>query len=509
MKKTVLLGLALTVAVLLTCSCNKNRFDFSQLDSVEASGQWKLPIGSARITLNRVLGQFAQNSMVSYDADGHIQLSYRYPMDTVVKGTTFMRYGDMNFPFTFQLENPYPFVLDEPIEDTLAFEQVIELESDVMALKAAKIRSGSFLFNITTSAQFKVEKIIITSPSVVHADGSAFEEELQPGLDYGLDLAGVHFDADKDNTLKFNYLICFVADDFTDPDITFESFIGVRDLCIQELTGSLNSYPTRFVVDEGFDLPLGKIDGEMRFVDSHLSIMQRNSFDLEASIRIDTAMLWGGHATPTMIFDDYPVNIGVHHSPSYTSAFDEDVNLALNTQFDSVYVSGEFVLNPDGFGETLTLYDTASIGLAAEGVLPMKFNVPGVVYKDTIDLNMSEIKTPEMIKELILHIAFDSELPFNLQAQAYTMDPKTGKVTDSLFTDEHFINGSFTDASVRTESEISVTHERLANLMSSNKLLLRFGVDTDGKDVYLDLDDALGVTLKADIIYDGDLMDIK
>lgn len=507
MNKNVLLGLALSIAALLTCSCNKNRFDFSQMESVEASGQWKLPIGSARVTLNKVMGQFTQNSMVSYDADGHLQLTYRYAMDTVVKGTTFMRYNDMNFPFSFELDNPTPFVLDEPIEDTLTFDQEIELDSDVMSLKSAKIRSGAFVFSISSDLA-NIEEIVITSHSVFDADGSPFVHKLMPDDEYVLDLAGVRFYADQDNSLKFHYRVRYMAYDFTAPEVHFDSYIGVRQLCVQELTGSLSSYPTDFVVNEGFNLPLDNVDGELRFVDTRLSILQRNSFQLDALIRIDTAMISGGQAKPTMIFDDYPVSVGVSHSPTYTSAFDKTLNLALNTEYDSVYVSGEFILNPDGFGETITLYDSASLGLAAEGVIPMRFNVPNVVYMDTIDMDMSKINSPEVIKEVILSVAFESELPFNLKAQLYTLDPTTGQVTDSLFTNEHFINGSFTDAPVRTETTISVTHKKLTNLMSANKLFMRFGVDTDGKDVYLDLDDALGVTLKADIIYDGNLMGV-
>ncbi len=507
MRKILSFGLALTIAVLLTCSCNKNRFDFSQLDSVEASGQWKLPIGSARVTLNKVMGQFTQNSMVSYDADGHLQISYRYAMDTVVKGSTFMRYDDMQFPFSFELDNPTPFVLDEPVEDTLSFDQFIELDSDVMSLKAAKIRSGAFVFNISTDLG-EIEEIVVTSPTVYDADGTPFEHKLSPDNEYVLDLAGARFEADQDNSLKFHYLVRYMAFDFTEPEIHFDSHIGVRQLCVQELTGSLSSYPTRFVVDEPFNLPLDNVSGELRFVDTRLSIMQRNSFELAALIRIDTAMISGGQAKPTMIFDDYPVVVDVHHSPTYSHAFDKTLNLALNTEHDSLYVSGEFILNPDGFDNVMTLYDTASLGLAAEGVIPMRFNVPSVVYMDTLDLNLSSINTPDILKEVLLNVAFDSELPFNLKAQLYTLDATTGMVTDSLFTNEHFINGSFTDASVRTETTISVTHQKLTNLMNANKLFMRFGVDTDGKDVYLDLNDALGVTLKADIIYDGDLMEL-
>ena len=40
-------------------------------------------------------------------------------------------------------------------------------------------------------------------------------------------------------------------------------------------------------------------------------------------------------------------------------------------------------------------------------------------------------------------------------------------------------------------------------LMKSGRLMMRFGVDTDEHDVWLNLDNGLGITIKADVIYGG------
>ena len=55
MKKIVLLGTALVVTAMLMFSCNKNRFDFDNLESINVSGQWNLPLGSANISLGDLL----------------------------------------------------------------------------------------------------------------------------------------------------------------------------------------------------------------------------------------------------------------------------------------------------------------------------------------------------------------------------------------------------------------------------------------------------------------------
>ena len=53
-----------------------------------------------------------------------------------------------------------------------------------------------------------------------------------------------------------------------------------------------------------------------------------------------------------------------------------------------------------------------------------------------------------------------------------------------------------------------VTHDLLSHVMQSDKLYLKLGVDTDGNDVQLNLDDKLKVTLKADVLYDGNVNDL-
>ena len=95
----------------LTYSCNKNRFDFSQLESVEGSGQWKLPIGSAHVTLERVLSQLNDNDLVAYDENGNLKIQYRFAMDPIIKGTDVMKYNDVSYSAHFEAENPYDYQL--------------------------------------------------------------------------------------------------------------------------------------------------------------------------------------------------------------------------------------------------------------------------------------------------------------------------------------------------------------------------------------------------------------
>ena len=156
--------------------------------------------------------------------------------------------------------------------------------------------------------------------------------------------------------------------------------------------------------------------------------------------------------------------------------------------------------------EMVTLCDTATIGLNIDGVLPISFKIPEVTYEDTLDLDVSGISAPELIKEVLLHADFASELPFNFKAQLLTMED--GVTTDSLFVTPPIIQGSFDGGRAITNTEIPITHQKLDHLMNANHMLLRLGVDTEQNQVTLNLKDKLSLTLRADVVYDGDITDL-
>ena len=122
MKRCLFSGILLALIVLLAFSCNKNRFNFDHLESVEGAGEWKLPIGSAHFTLENVLSQLNDNDLVAYDEDGNLMLQYRFAMDPIIKGTDVMKYNDVSYSAHFEADNPYQYVLDNPIDTVVVKE---------------------------------------------------------------------------------------------------------------------------------------------------------------------------------------------------------------------------------------------------------------------------------------------------------------------------------------------------------------------------------------------------
>lgn len=511
MKKMFIVGTALALTAMLLFSCNKNRFDFSELNSVEGSGQWKLPIGNAHVTLGQLMTQLGDNQFVSYDDDGNLMVSYHQTLNRVLKGSDFLSLGSFNFHTENTFPNPFPgYVLPDPIDTVFRFSQKIELSADSAGIESAIIKSGELTLTFVTNLGH-VSDIVFSSSGIVESNGDSLVRHFNSVNGNTVDLSGATFHLHDpvtgvaDSTLTLNYAIYYQLTGIDDPEYTIESIIALNRLKIQELSGYIDSFTYEIDYDTSFSLPLNNIEGQVKLVGAEIKINERNTFEnLYATLLVDEAELYGGGATPFAIFGDDPYAIQIIPSVEFVNILpEESLDLQFDTRYDAVRVHGIVDFNPSHVENLVIIRDTSAIDLQIDAMIPMKFNVPGVYYLDTIELSMSDIQVPELLEKIQLDLQFDSEFPFNLNGQLYTLDPRTGRITDSLLTNPMHIEGSFDGAPVYSSVVIDVTHSRLDHLMKSGRLMMRFGVDTDEHDVWLNLDNGLGITIKADVIYGG------
>lgn len=500
MRKLLFLSVSLAMAMLLMPSCNKNRFDFNQLDTVEGSGQWKFPVGSIHKTLGDVMGQLNNNQLISYDENGNLQVAYHFGMDNIINGSSFMSLPTMTYDAHFETANPCPYQLPYPIDTSARFNQEIKLNPDGMRLEMAKIKTGTIDFHLVSNLG-NFQDIILRSDNLKYADGSSWEEKLNISGDDSIDLSGVTLEVGEDSIVNFSYEVHYQMYNILDPLLVLDAKVELANLKLRQLSGYIDTYETPFSFDTAFSMPLDKVSGHLKIVDAKLQIQTKNTFDLFANLQLNEAQVYGGGIAPSMIFGEYPVVVQVKPSEDYTFALDETFTLEFDTRYDAIRLGGKMVFNPAGAEQLISIYDTSTMGIAFDAKIPMKLNVPGVNYLDTINFNIADFDASKQIEEVLLNLGVNSELPFNLQAQLFTFDSKTGKVTDSLMTHTASIAGSFDGKPVKSETEISVTQDRLQNLLKADKLIMRFGLNTDNHDVLLNLDNGLDVNIKADLFY--------
>ena len=505
MKKRLLIGVVMAMVALLTVSCNKNRFDFDNLSSVEGSGHWKLPIGSVNTTLRNVFSQLAEDGLISYDNEGNLQITYHFEMDNVIKGSNFLTLGTYNFSTDISFENPYVGVpLPEPIDTVYYFRQLLEITTDSATIETAVIKSGSLLLTVMSNLG-NVTEVVMSSPDITMPNGDSLHT-----TNNEVDLAGATFRLHDENgvvdsTLVLNYAIHYQMDGLNDENYEITTIVGLNDIKIQELTGHINEFVYEFELDTSFMLPVDNVSGELKLVGAEIGINEKNTFgNLYAQMLINYAEFYGDNVAPAPIFHNYPFMVNIVPSYTYTTALSEgSLDIDITTGHNAIRLAGLVDFNPLGADRLVSIYDTSVLGLTVDARIPMQFNIPGVAYRDTFDISFESIDITDFINEVDLHIGFDSELPFNISAQLYTLDSITGRVTDSLLVNELEIDGSFDGRPVMTETVASITHERLNSLFASRQMVMRAAINTGGNDILINLDNGLGLTLKADVIYDG------
>ncbi len=504
MKRLVFLGTALTLMVMLLFSCNKNRFDLDHLESVQGSGQWKLPIGSMHVTAMDVLNQLGENNLISQDEAGNLLIRYSFPMENLVEGYTMLTLGSFNSEATFYFDTP---VWDKSIIDTVFYvRQAVPVDADSASIVSAKIKEGTLIQTYQGNLTSMLVDVRISSPNIIMADG----DTLNTDASY-VDLAGASLSIGQDkemtDTLYFNYAIHCLLEEITEPSYDLTSIIGITNLKLSELSGYIDSYVYEYSQDSSFSLGLSNLHGQLAFVDAQMRVEEKNTFgNLNAQLCIDRAEFYGGNAQPSSVFSHYPYVLNLVESSTYTdiTPSGETVTIGINTEYDRFGFDASFNLNPGQEMNLVTITDTSSLSLKLHATIPLKFNSTGISYLDTMNLDMSSVETPEIVKQILLSVSFDSEMPFNLNAQIYTLDPETEQITDSLVMNPLHIGASFTGKPVHSEAQISVTHKRLEHLFKSKNLMMRFDIDTDGHDAVITTTSGLGISLKADVIYGGE-----
>lgn len=504
MKKNVFLGTALVLIAVLLFSCNKNRFDLDHLESAQGSGQWKLPIGSMHVTVMDMLNQLGENKLITQDETGNLLIRYSFPMENLIQGHTMLSLGSFNNTASFRFDKPD---WEKSVIDTVFFvRQAVPIDADSASIVSAKIKEGTLIQTFQGNLTSMLVDFRISSPNIIMIDGDSLNTDASNFNLAGASLRLGHSEGALD-TLYFNFAIHCMLQEITDPYYELVSVIGISNLKLSELSGFIDSYVYEYSQDSSFSLGLSNLHGQMAFVDAQMRVEEKNTFgNLNAQLRIDRAEFYGGHTQPSPVFSHYPYVLNLVESPTYTdiTPAGETTTIGINTEYDSFGFDAAFNLNPGQESSLVTITDTSSLSLKLHATIPMKFNSTGISYLDTMNLNMSNIETPELLKQILLTFMIDSELPLNLNAQFYTLDPVTEQITDSLVVNPLHIGASFTGEPVHTEAQIDVTHERLEHLFKSKRLMMRFDIDTDGHNAVLTNTSGLSIALKADVVYGGE-----
>lgn len=496
--------ISLFLCLLFFSACNKNHYNLDNVNGAQVEGEMLLPLASASITIMDMMERFDVNDQISFDELGNLSFNYQFVMEDVLDASQALYYQGDTFDYHFEFANPIPYVLPFAIDTVVKFDQPVVLDSEHIRFNSASLKSGMISFGVTSNAAL-AQHVVVTCPQIKMANGQDLYFDYYPAQGNVLDLSGYSFETSDQNSLVFNYEIYCSMQGTTDPEISFDFHLMFADLAFSEISGWIDSYSVSSEIDTSFTLFPDYLFGSMTITGADLKLSMRNGFGMPSRLIIDTALLSGPGVAPHPIFNQMPQTIDIPTSPTYVEVLDASVTGELSAQGGHFKSVSTYILNPNGMEELVTVSDTSTLDVKMDIHLPLAFKLDNVTYSDTIDMAVSSIEIPELIKKLTLELTFVSTIPLNLGGTFLMYDSETGTILDVLVDDPTMIQSTFDGQACTSTVAIELDETKLDNFMHCDALIMNFAVDTDAHDVVLNANQSMQIYVKSKVEYDGNV----
>ena len=488
--------------VLLVVSCKKDHYDVGNVHGVNAEGEMVLPIGSGSFTVTELMQQFNIDSMITCSENGVLAYGIHFEDLGVVNGENLLRFNDLEYHERFSVENLIPIVLPQAIDTMFHFEQTIVFESDNIHVMEAEMKSGHFDFDVNTNVGL-LRRLVIHSSDITDDGGHALELDFDlNSSDIQFDLDGLHYETDTANTLRLGYDVYVRLQSIPNQELFFEVDVKGSELAIREMSGFVDPYESRNVLDTTMNLFPGNASGSLQVQGARMRLFERNTFDLEARLDVDTAWLIADDDAPYPVFGPQPVSVDIPSQTSFGQVFERSLSGKISANETGLYTTSSFIVNPSGMSDMVFVSDTCVIDVMIDAEIPFAFTVNDVRFVDTTDLNL-KIDAPEQIEKLTLELTFISTIPLGLNAQFFAYDSETGQITEALVAEDRLINASYDGRPVTTDVTLEITGEKVEHVNHSNRLISIYEIDTDAHDVCLKGQQQLSLFVKARVKYKG------
>lgn len=493
----------LALFALVCVSCKKDRFDVDNLHGVNAEGEMLLPVGSASFTVMELMQQFNLDSVISCSEDGNLSYAFRYEDYGVLNGEKLLKFKDLQHASRFVFTNPFPFVLPQAFDTVFRLEQKIVFESNNIQVVKAQMKSGHFDVNVKTNVGL-LQRVVLHSANLKDANG----HDLALDFDFAsseiqFDLDGLQYVTDTANTLDLCYDVYVSLQGSSDSELYFDIEVLGSDLALKEMKGIVDPYMIRSCIDTTVVLFPGNVSGALEVIGARVKIFERNTFNLDARLDLDTAWIITDGQPPFPIFGPETVELGIPSQNEFGQVFERTMNGKISANETGIYASNSLIVNPSGQTSMVSVADDCAIDVIFDTEIPFAFKVDDVCYSDTTQLDLSEIKKPEQIEKLTLELAITSTLPIDMNAQFFAYDSETGQITDTLVAEDRLIKASFDGQPETTEVTLVITGDKIETLTHSDGLISLYELDTEAKIAVLKAEQSVSVFMKAKVKYNG------
>ena len=501
--KTCRLLLFLCLLAMLLPSCKKDHYDVTHVQGVDAEGELLLPLFSKSFSMMNMLERFQVDSLISCSESGDLSIEYCIEDNDVLSGNRLLRFKDMEFADHYAFENPYTTQAPPDLDTMINFQKTIVFESDEISVLEAMMKMGYLSFHMESNVG-DLNRVVLRSSNIRDALGHDFVLDQQiDDNQFGFDLMDLYYQTDAANTLTIDIQLYCTLHPTNEPELFVDLYIQGRDLAMRTMRGFVATHGNRNRMDTVFSLFPDNMGGMLDVKGAKMRLSERNSFPIGARLVVDTAWVSGEGLTPYSIFEPMPLCADLPPQMAFAEVLNQSLNGRINANGGNLFVSSDFIVNPEGVNEMVTLADTCGVDVKVDVEVPFDFTVDNVSYLDTVEVNLSNLELPDLIERLTLELSFTSTLPLNMMGRFYMYDSENDVITDELLPDTHLIQASFDGRPTTTSVSIDITEERIERVLNSDRIIMIYHLDTDAHDVKLNINQMLDVFMKARVKYDG------
>ena len=420
----------LFLSILIFASCQLLN-DFEDTEVIGADPEFAIPVGTAEVSITRLLEGFDQYTVVDIDENGLVRLKYR--------GQVAERGADI----VFQAIEDAIGGVSIPLTDTVS---VIPFPtSDIMKFDYAELKSGKVSFGATNGGDEPLDFRFWFPEITQNGQELEYDGIIQPGetLIDTFDMTDyVITPQPPDFILNARYRTANPAGEFVPLDFLAMTLNGLTFFYVEGQLGSTvfsgdrDSIPIEFFEewtrgDVYFEEPTVEIITEMGF-----GLPPVSSTELFRVITTegDTLDLVGDAITDGVEFD-FPTIPEAGQIKFDTFAFtNQNSNIAEILGANPVLLEYKVDVLTDSTLAPMErgfIRDDSYFKIFVEVDLPLYGTASGFAVSDTFDLNfdaLDELETAEF------RLTSENELPVNINAQGYFF-AADGTVLDSLFAD--------------------------------------------------------------------------
>ncbi len=499
-------------------SCRKDYFD--NINSIEASGTWGLPLINSEVYIEDILRFFADAEVQEDAASGMLQFSLFMDSTQLIRPIEILSITSRSYDNSFSFPAPSDGYTPPVNEFEVTFEGELLIDNNFI-IEEGIIKSGQLTIDINTDIDQPTYMITITSPHILNENDQSFYIRFEPSqLSRTIDLAGqkiILTNPNNPNKISFTTIVYF--DSYVSsplPQYTVNTQFTLQSLFFSFLKGKMNPkvYPVRF--ENPMSFFSGNLDGNFTFLNPKYYVRVGNSIGAATKFITDSVGFIGENFYSELLNSGTELNCAASSGNGYyeISEFNGIGNeMPITKSVEKFLFEGDAIINPSGMGagsifidEKASLFVTSNV----EVMLESKFDF--VEYKDTLDLQLENNDYISVVDEATLRLVIRNGIPLAGKVQVYFYDSERDEVIDVLLSSTQLFQpavvGGAPDYRVISETImppkfITMSGSRYEKIIKADKIILSFRLfSPNAQDIIrIYQDQKLNISLGAKVKY--------